>query len=373
MPPELIFHLDRIEQNARQVVQTCRQASVSVCGVTKVTRGFPPVAAAMIRGGVQGIADARLINLARLRRGVALAIPLLLLRSSTPAEAEETVKWADISIQSSLDTLVALSGAALQRGRKHKVLLAVENGDLREGVMPEGVSALAKAVETLPGLYLEGLSTNYACLSGVLPTAENGRMFVEIARQVERTIGRKLDTLSGGATVSLSLIEQNTLPTEINQFRVGEAILCGTDTSGHRNVPGTRQDTVELHASVIEVENKPSVPFGLLGRNAFGQDMLPQADHFIDRGLRPRAILALGRIDIELDDLFPLEAGIEIVGASSDHLVVDLGGAKRSVRVGDRLEFAAGYHSILRASVSPYVQKQFRPKDYLSSQAPTIT
>ncbi|MCX5974097.1 MAG: alanine racemase [Coprothermobacterota bacterium] len=324
MPPELIFHLDRIEQNARQVVQTCRQASVSVCGVTKVTRGFPPVAAAMIRGGVQGIADARLINLARLRRGVALAIPLLLLRSSTPAEAEETVKWADISIQSSLDTLVALSGAALQRGRKHKVLLAVENGDLREGVMPEGVSALAKAVETLPGLYLEGLSTNYACLSGVLPTAENGRMFVEIARQVERTIGRKLDT-------------------------------------------------VELHASVIEVENKPSVPFGLLGRNAFGQDMLPQADHFIDRGLRPRAILALGRIDIELDDLFPLEAGIEIVGASSDHLVVDLGGAKRSIRVGDRLEFAAGYHSILRASVSPYVQKQFRPKDYLSSQAPTIT
>lgn len=367
MPPELIFHLDRIEQNARQVIQTCRQAGVSVWGVTKVTGGFPPVAVAMIRGGVQGIADARLINLARLRRA-GLAIPLLLLRSSTPAEAEETVEWADISIQSSLEPLVALSGAALRRGRKHKVLLAVEIGDLREGVMPEDVSALAKAVETLPGLQLEGLSTNYACLSGVLPTTENGRMFVEIARQVERTIGRKLDALSGGATVSLSLIEQSTLPTGINQFRVGEAILCGTDTSGHRNVPGMRQDTVELHASVIEVENKPSVPSGPLGRNAFGQE-----PNFIDRGLRPRAILALGRIDMELDELFPLEAGIEIVGASSDHLVVDLGDAKRSIRVGDRLGFAAGYHSILRASVSPYVQKKFRPKDYLSAQAPAIT
>jgi predicted amino acid racemase len=321
----------------------------------------------MIRGGVQGIADARLINLTRLRRA-GLAIPLLLLRSSTPAEAEETVEWADISIQSSLDTLVALSRAALRRGQKHKVLIAVETGDLREGVMPEGVSALAKAVETLPGLRLEGLSANYACLSGVLPTAENGRMFVEIARQVEITIGRRLDTLSGGATVSLSLIEQSALPTEINQFRVGEAILCGTDTSGHRNVPGTRQDTVELHASVIEVEIKPSVPSGPLGRNAFGQE-----PNFIDRGFRPRAILALGRIDMELDELFPLEAGIEIVGASSDHLVVDLGGAKRSIRVGESLGFAAGYHSILRASVSPYVQKKFRPKDYMSARAPTIT
>jgi predicted amino acid racemase len=367
VPPELIFHLDRIEQNARQVVQTCRNAGVSVCGVTKVAGGFPPVATAMIRGGAQGIADARLINLARLRRA-GLAVPLLLLRSSAPAEAEETVEWADISIQSSLESLVALSKAALRRGRKHKVLLAVEVGDLREGVMPEGVCALAQAVETLPGLRLEGLSSNYACLSGVLPTADNNRVFVEIAHQVEISIGRKLDTLSGGATVSLSLIEQGALPTEINQFRVGEAILCGTDTSGHRNVPGTRQDTVELHATVIEVENKPSVPVGPQGRNAFGQE-----PHFLDRGIRPRAIVALGRIDMELEELFPLEAGIEIVGASSDHLVVDIGGAKRSIRVGDRLGFAAGYHSILRASVSPYVQKKICPKEYFSTQAPPIT
>jgi predicted amino acid racemase len=366
VPPELIFHLDRIEQNARQVVQTCRQAGVFIWGVTKVTGGFPPVAAAMIRGGVQGIADARLINLVRLRRANP-AIPLLLLRSTTPVEAEETVEWADISIQSSLEPLLALSRAALRRGREHKVLLAVEMGDLREGVMPEGVSALAQAVETLPGLHLEGLSTNYACLSGVLPTAENARMFVEIARQAQRTIGRKLETLSGGATVSLSLIEQSALPIEINQFRVGEAILCGTDTSGHRNVPGTRKDSAELHASVIEVEIKPSVPSGPLGRNAFGQE-----PRFTDRGLRPRAILALGRIDMELDELLPLDAGIEIVGASSDHLVVDLGGAQRSIRVGDRVGFAVGYHSILRASVSPYVQKQFRPKDYLSEKASTI-
>jgi predicted amino acid racemase len=367
VPPELIFHLDRIEQNARQVVQTCRQAGISVCGVTKVTGGFPPVAVAMIRGGVQSIADARLINLARLRRA-GLGIPLLLLRSTTPAEAEETVEWADTSIQSSLETLVALSRAALRRGRKHKVLLAVESGDLREGVMPADVSARALAVETLPGLQLEGLATNYACLSGVLPTVENGRMFVDVARQVESMIGRKLDALSGGATVSLALVEQGTLPPGINQLRVGEAILCGTDTSGRRNVPGTRQDTVELHASVIEVENKPSVPSGPLGRNAFGQ-----VPNFIDRGVRPRAILTLGRIDMEWDELLPLEAGIEIVGASSDHLVVDLGDAQRSIQVGDRLGFAAGYHSILRASVSPYVQKKFHPRDYLSAQAPAIS
>jgi predicted amino acid racemase len=357
MYPQLIFRLNYIEENARNVVRLCQGAGINVFGVTKVTCGYPPVAWAMVRGGVVGIADSRLSNLASLKRA-GLSVPLMLLRPPTPLEAKLTVETVDISINTSLETMKILSRAALTLGRRHKVLLGVECGDLREGILPEKLPQVASEVEKLKGLELLGFSTNFACLSGVLPTKENTDLLVQAGKEAERTVGRQLEIYSGGATVSLSLLEKGEMPLGINQLRIGEAIVCGTDTSGNRIVPGTRQDTCILRATVLEVEAKQAGSIVPQGRNAFGEVV------HLNTELRQRAVLSLGRIDVDLDKLYPLDKGIKIIGASSDHLVLDVTERDVPTVVGETISFALSYQAVLRASVSPYVEKKFTPSDY---------
>ena len=49
--------------------------------------------------------------------------------------------------------------------------------------------------------------------------------------------------------------------------------------------------------------------------------------------------------------------GVAIVGASSDHLVVE---AEWPLLVGEELRFQPGYSALLRAMTSPFVQKRCR-------------
>lgn len=359
MYPQLIFFLDRIEENSRKIVSRCNRAGISVFGVTKVTAGYPPVAWAMIRGGVQGLADSRLLNLMRLReRG--LPAPLMLLRPPTPAEAKVAVEVADISINSSLDTIRVLDRAAKRARKIHKILLAVECGELREGISLHKVPQAAREILDLEGIDLVGLSANFSCLSGVLPTQENTSLLLEAAERVQEVINHPLSVLSGGATSSLYLVEKRTMPAGINQLRIGEAIVCGTDTSGKRKVPGTEQKTSILRATVLEVEEKPSYPQGPLGHDAFGKN-----PHLVDRGLRMRAILSLGRVDVDPDGLSPLAKGVEVVGASSDHLILDVTERITPTVVGEVLDFSLSYQALLRACCTPYVEKKYLPADYL--------
>jgi len=358
MYPQLVFRLNYIEENARNVVRFCQAAGINVFGVTKVTCGYPPVAWAMVRGGVIGIADSRLANLIKLKRA-GINVPLMLLRPPSPLEAKLTVETADISVNSSLETLKVLSRAALTLGRQHKVLLAVECGDLREGILPERLSEVVREVEKLKGLELWGLCTNFGCLSGVLPTRENTGLLLEAGKRTEEVLKRPLEIYSGGATVSLGLLERGEMPKGINQLRIGEAIVCGTDTSGARLVPGTRQDTCILRATVLEVETKAPTFLGPVGKDAFGQEPPSLGD-----GPRNRAVLSLGRIDLDPAMVTPLDRGVRIIGASSDHMVLDVTEREVPTVVGETIVFALSYQALLRASVSPYVEKKFTPSDY---------
>ena len=74
---------------------------------------------------------------------------------------------------------------------------------------------------------------------------------------------------------------------------------------------------------------------GVLGVNAFGE-----VGHYEDRGIRRRALVAMGRVDYgNCFDLIPRMEGIEVIGASSDHTILDVEAVKDKVHVGDVLEF----------------------------------
>ncbi|MCR4403445.1 MAG: alanine/ornithine racemase family PLP-dependent enzyme [Firmicutes bacterium] len=351
--PRVEISLDKVEENARTVVEMCRRHGIEVAGVSKVTCGDPDVAKAMLRGGVRWIADSRLANLARLR-DAAVGCETVLLRAPMLCEATKAVELADMSLISSIETARALGEAARARGVEHKVILMVDVGDLREGVLPDVAVDAAARVSRVEGIGLHGIGTNVACYGGVVPTRENMSVLLHLRDRIRADLGLDLEVISGGNSSVLPLVAAGQVPQGVNQLRIGESMLLGRDVTHRRPLPGMHLDAFVFVAEAIEVARKPSVPQGQVGQDAFGRVRV-----FRDRGIRRRAILACGRQDVDPEGLAPLEAGIEVLGASSDHLILDVEDADREIKVGDEVRFTLSYGCLLAAMTSPYVHKVF--------------
>jgi predicted amino acid racemase len=364
--PRLVINLDRIEHNARTIRELCAARGLDVVGVVKGAAGHVEVARAFVRGGITRLGDSRLENLAALRAAGA-GDELTLLRLPQPGRAAEVVRLAAVSLNSELETIAVLGREARRRGsRRHRVILMFDLGDLREGFwLPpddgaEGrgsdgpdLDALARALAGLDGVEIGGVGTNLTCYGGVAPTASALARLVRIRDGLQERLGRRLPVVSGGNTSSLPLTLAGGMPTGVTELRVGEGILLGRDTLERRPVDGAYQDAFVLWADVIEVRTKPSAPVGEIATDAFGRRPV-----IVDRGRRLRAILAVGRQDVVPEDLQPCDPGLIVLGASSDHLIVDAGDARTPVRVGDEVPFLVGYGSLLAAMTSPYVRKE---------------
>ena len=354
--PTLAIDLDVIAANAAAITARCSAAGISVIGVTKATGGSPQVARAMLRGGVTGFGESRIDNVRRLRRG-GITQPITMLRIPSITEAPDVVRHCDVSLNSEAQVVRALSQAATEQGREHQVIVMLEMGDRREGVTAAELMPLCDLVLGLPGLRLKGLGANFMCASGVLPTEAKLQALVEQFEAVEARFGIRLDTLSGGNSANLNLMETAPLPARINELRIGSAILRAEDAIADGFFPWLRPDAFTLEAELVEMKVKPSLPEGKTGRDAFGN--LPV---FADRGDRVRGIVNLGRVDIRLEGLTPRDADVEITTASSDHLIVDLTGAKRFA-VGDAVAFDLDYGALVQAFLSPYVAKRLAGRD----------
>ncbi len=95
------------------------------------------------------------------------------------------------------------------------------------------------------------------------------------------------------------------------------------------------------------------MPVGEQGEDAFGE--LPV---FEDRGEVDRALLNVGREDIDVEGLRPHEPRFEVLGASSGYLILDVTSAAGRVRVGDVLSFFVNYGALLSVMTSEYVEKR---------------
>ena len=347
--PRLLVDLAVIAANTREVVRRAGAAGVDIAGVTKVCCGAPPVARAMLAGGVAMLADSRLENLAGLRRAGCATVPLMLLRLPMLSRIGETAELAQIVLLSEGVAMQALGSAA--RGRPVQVVVMIDLGDLREGLWPDRAMAVVREASRLNGIELAGIGTNLTCYGGIRPTAANLRELLALAEEARRVTGLPLPIVSGGNTSSLPLLWEGGLPAGLTNLRIGEGILLGVETLARQPLPGLRQDAFRLAAEVIEVQRKPSVPIGEICQDAFGR-----TPEFVDRGWGRRAILALGRQDCVPEGLRPVRQGLEILGASSDHLIL---ADEAGLTVGDEVEFLPSYGALLAAMTSPYVYKEY--------------
>lgn len=337
------FDCELIRHNAETVVALCAAHGIEVVGVGKGSCGNVAIANAMLAGGVRMLGESHLPAMRRLRAG-GITADFMLLRIPRISEALEIVQWAKVSLNSDVAVVGALSAAAVRLGVRHQVLLIVEMGDRREGVPCDQAVAAAGEMLQLPNIDLIGVAANWGCLGGVLPSVEKLEQLVAIAEQIERTYGVALPVISGGNTANLSLVLAGKTPARINQLRIGEGILLGTNVPIWNPIPGLRQDTFSLAAEVIEVYTKPSLPDGEIGYDAFGS-----VPTFPDMGERRRAIVAMGKQDLFVDALSPRRGGVSIVAASSDHTVLDVTDAEPPVQVGDEIVFDMAYAAVATA------------------------
>jgi ornithine racemase len=342
--------LAKITENARRVCDAL--PGVDVVAVTKVTCGTPEVARAMLAGGAVALGESRLENIARLR-DAGIDVPIWLIRAATPELADDTVRLAGVSLASELVSVRALDRAAAGRGKRHAIVVMVDLGDLREGVMPDELPSFLDAVAAMEHVDILGLGVSLTCYGAIVPTRENLGELAMLTADAERRLGRKL-LVSGGMSSTIDAALIGDMPAEVGTLRVGETILLGVSTVTRQRVLDLHTDAITLSAPVIECKVKPSMPRGIGAQDAFGGVPV-----FEDRGLRRRAICAIGRQDVAPEGLAPLDPGVQVLGASSDHLILDVEDLHVPPVIGEALTFVPNYSATLRLFTSPYVVKEF--------------
>lgn len=348
--PRLEIDLGKLAYNTRQLVALYGAKGIKLTAVTKAVGGSLQVARVFLDNGIQSLGDSYISNLQRMRES-GLEARSVLLRSPAVSDIPRVVEFADISLNSELAVIRLLGEYAFKRGKVHQVILMVELGDLREGALPTEIHSMVTEILHMPGIRLAGLGTNLACFGGVKPAEQNMRELSTLAEEIQDTYDINLEFISGGNSANYQWFMSSAAVGLVNHLRIGEALLLGNDTTTHERIPDLYPDAFTLVAEVIECKTKPSKPYGEIGHDAFGNTPL-----FQDKGNMRRAILSIGKQDVDISAIHP-RINVEILGASSDHLILDARDAP--VDVGMEVRFGVTYSTLLKAMISPYVEKVY--------------
>ncbi len=360
MYPRLVIDLKKLEDNLNAVGKITKEDGG--CSLMIVTKGLCAdlEMAKMVAANdyVDFVADSRVKNIASyadIVRGAGKKT--VLLRIPMHSEIAEVAKYVDLCFNSELSSIRLLNEEAAKLGKKQDILLMIDLGDLREGIFFQNEDLIYEAVEeilAMENINLYGIGVNLTCYGAIIPKNDNLSQLVEIAGKLEEKYGIKLEMVSGGNSSSIYLVGKGELPAGINNLRLGESFLLGNDTAYETKLPGTVSDALTLQAEIIELKEKPSLPIGEVGVDAFGEK-----PYYEDRGIMKRAIIGIGKQDTDLGSMTPVDPQIEIMGGSSDHIILDVTHADTEYKVGDIVEFTLGYGGMLKTATSAYVERAY--------------
>ncbi|MFP4092682.1 MAG: alanine racemase [Cyclobacteriaceae bacterium] len=309
----------------------------------------------LINLGVREIHDSRISNLRKVKH-INPEVQTVYIKPPARENVESLIRYADVSMNTEFYTLKWISDEAVKQQKTHKVIIMIETGDLREGVMGEYLVEFYSKVFELPNIEIIGIGTNLNCLHGVMPSQDK-LIQVSLYKQIiELKFNRKIPWISGGTSVTIPLIMNHQIPKGVNHFRVGETLYFGANLFENKLIPGMKDDVFEFSAQIIEINEKPMMPVGELGANPQGDIM--ELDTALYGQTSYRAILDVGLLDLDPKYILPIRENYEVVGASSDMLVLDLKKNQAGHKVGDILRFRLKYMGALQLLNSDYIEKK---------------
>ncbi len=355
----ITIDLDALHHNLSAIRNLVGEHGATLTVVTKALCGHRETLKALLELGVESMADSRLDNLETIRE-VAPEIETWYLRPPHSSAIDDVVRLSNVSLNSELEIIKELDEEAGRQGVVHQVVIMIELGDLREGLLPGKLSQTYKRIFQLPYTNVIGIGANLGCLGGVVPSIDKLMQLVLYRELLELKFERELPLISAGSSSSLPLLMDGSLPKQINHFRVGESLFLGTDLMLGGTLEGLRGDAVKLEAEIVEIKEKGMVP---LGEIAEITPFLPIEDgEETDPGQRGyRAIVAVGQVDTDVGGLTPMNENFRIAGASSDLTVLNVGEEKEGLSVGDSINFRVAYSSFVRLMANPYTDKVLLP------------
>lgn len=344
-----------LAHNYRFLEDLFAQSEASWGVVTKLLCGHAGFLKELLSLGVKEVHDSRVSNLKRIKQ-LAPDVQTVYIKPAPKKSIAAIIAYADVSLQTDLKILQLLSAEAVKQQKKHKVIIMVEMGDLREGVMGEQLIDFYEQAFQLPHVEIIGLGTNLNCLNGVMPTQDKLIQLSLYREIIQLKFKRNIPWISGGSSVTVPLLIQQRLPKGINHFRIGESLFFGADLFNDSLIEGMRDDVFSLEAEIIELSEKPKIPEGPMGLTPQGEQ---RAFDVADYGQSSyRAIIDIGVLDIDPKYLQLPHSGMEIIGSSSDMIVIDLGDNPLGLSVGDTLQFSLKYMGALSLMNSVYVEKR---------------
>lgn len=349
MYPRVVVNVDHMSRNAKRVMELA-PADMNFTVVAKVLHGQLDILKPFLeQTGITEIADAYIRNL---RTYKDLPVTKWLIRLPMMSELADVVSYVDICFNSEITVIRALNEEAKKKGKRQKIVLMYELGDIREGCSKEELFEVISECITMSNIEVYGIASNLSCFGGVLHTVENMTEIRDLAREIEQTLDIKLQVVSVPNSSAIDMLEEGTIPEGINYLRMGEAIWCGYNPSYDTPIPGFYQDTFTLEAQIVEIKEKSSVPRGIVCMDSSGH-----TPEFMDLGIRKRALVAIGKQDIDVTALLPHDTKMQVLGGCSDYTLLDITDCEKDYRVGDVVSFTMRYFSVLRSMSSDFVEK----------------
>ncbi len=221
--PSLLIDVQKMERNLKEMADVAAHARVALRPHVK-THKSPDLALRQLALGAKGITVAKIGEAEVMAdagiRDIRIAYPIVGEQKLT--RLAKLMERADVSI--SLDSIAAAQGLSklgTQLGRRIPILLKIDAGLNRTGVLPEEALAVARGLEALPGVQLVGILTHEGqalkepSRDGARQVAlKVGGIMVETAQRL-RQAGMPIDEVSVGSTPTVRDIAQVPGVTEI--------------------------------------------------------------------------------------------------------------------------------------------------------------
>lgn len=350
----LKLYRDKLKHNYNYLNEVFRSGGIEWAIVTKILCGHRDYLKEVIHLRIKEVCDSRISNLKKVKE-IDETVQTVYIKPPARRSISDIVHYADASFNTEFETIKLLSNEAVKQNKLHKIIIMIELGDLREGIMGEQVIDFYEAVFKLPNIKITGIGSNLNCLHGVMPSEDKLVQLSLYKQLIEIKFDREIPWVTGGTSVVFPFILQHRLPKGINHFRIGETLYFGNNLIDDAPIPEMKQGVIKLFTEIIELIEKPKVPIGNMAANPAGVETEVDENDYGKKSYR--GIIDVGLLDISPDFLIPDDEKIQVTNASSDMLILDLGENDNNYKVGDLISFKLKYMGALSLLNSSYIDK----------------